>query len=116
MVRRNIAATSLKILWKNLYLVKCYDKLNMNVLTLSLWENFWWGLIYFYQFIYIATSPNFQEGRENEKFILSDKVVHISLSFSIYCLALAFEHYRQVYIVHSGLQDESLQVTISKLP
>ena len=38
------------------------------------------------------------------------------LSFSIYCLALAFEHYRQVYIVHSGLQDESLQVTISKLP
>ena len=25
------------------------------------------------------------------------------LSFSIYCLALAFEHYRQVYIVHSGL-------------
>ena len=38
------------------------------------------------------------------------------LSFSIYCLALAFEHYRQVYIVHSGMQDESLQVTISKLP
>ena len=43
-------------------------------------------------------------------------VVFFSLSFSIYCLALAFEHYRQVYIVHSGLQDESLQVTISKLP
>ena len=39
-----------------------------------------------------------------------------TLSFFIYCLALAFEHYRQVYIVHSGLQDESLQVTISKLP
>ena len=38
------------------------------------------------------------------------------LSFSIYCLALAFEHYWQVNIVHSGLQDESLQVTISKLP
>ena len=31
------------------------------------------------------------------------------LSFSIYCLALAFEHYRQVNIVHSWLQDESLQ-------
>ena len=46
MVRRNIAATSLKILWENLYLVKCYDKINMNILTLSLWENFWWGLIY----------------------------------------------------------------------
>ena len=48
----------------------------------------------------------------------SNKVANIFffLSFSIYCLALAFEHYRQVYIVHSGLQDESLQVTISKLP
>ena len=26
LLRRNIAATSLKILWKNLYSVKCYDK------------------------------------------------------------------------------------------
>ena len=51
MLRGNIAATSLKMLLKNLYSVKCYDKLNMNVLTLSLWENFWWGLIYFDQFI-----------------------------------------------------------------
>ena len=50
MLRGNIAATSLKILLKNLYSVKCYDKLNMNLLTLSLWENFWWGLIYFDQF------------------------------------------------------------------
>ena len=24
----------------------------MNVFTLSLWENFWWGLIYFDQFIW----------------------------------------------------------------
>ena len=46
MVRGNIAATSLKMLWKNLYSVKCYDKLNMNVFTLCLWENFWTGLIY----------------------------------------------------------------------
>ena len=30
MVRQNIAATSLKMLWKNLYSVKCYDKLNIN--------------------------------------------------------------------------------------
>ena len=51
MVRGNIAATSLKMLCKNLYSVKFYDKLNMNVFTLSLWENFWWGLIYFDQFI-----------------------------------------------------------------
>ena len=26
MVRGNIAATSLKMLWKNLYSVKCYDE------------------------------------------------------------------------------------------
>ena len=51
MLRGNIAATSLKILLKNLYSVKCYDKLNMNVLTLSLRENFRWGLIYFDQYI-----------------------------------------------------------------
>ena len=49
MVRGNIAATSLKLLWKNIYSVKCYDKLNMNVFTLSLWEKIWWGLIYFDQ-------------------------------------------------------------------
>ena len=54
MLRGNIAATSLKMLLKNLYSVKCYDKLNINVLTLSLWENFWWGLIYFDQFTYKA--------------------------------------------------------------
>ena len=58
MVTGNIAATSLKMLWKNLYLVKCYDKLNMNVLTLSLWENFWWGLIYFDQFNYLRNIIN----------------------------------------------------------
>ena len=49
-MRENIASTSLKILLKNLYSVKCYDKSNMNVFTL--WENFQWGLIYFDQFIY----------------------------------------------------------------
>ena len=50
MLRRNIDATSLKFLWKNLYSVKRYDKSNMTVFTLSLWENFRWGLIYFDQF------------------------------------------------------------------
>ena len=44
-MRKHNAATLLKILWKNLY---------MNVLTLSLWENFWWGLIYFDQFITLS--------------------------------------------------------------
>ena len=50
MLRRNIAAPSLKILWKNLNSVKFYDKSNMNVFSLSQWENFRWGLIYFDQF------------------------------------------------------------------
>ena len=36
---------------KNLCSVKCYDKSNMNALTLSIWESFRWGLIYFDQFI-----------------------------------------------------------------
>ena len=49
MLRGNIAATSLTILLENLYSVKCYDKSNMNVLTLILWENFRWGLIDFDQ-------------------------------------------------------------------
>ena len=50
MLRGNFAATSLKILLKNLnlYSVKCYDKSNMTVLTLSILENFRWGLIYLY--------------------------------------------------------------------
>ena len=59
MVRGNIAAHSLKMLWKNLCSAKCYDKLNMNVFTLSLWENFWWGFIYFDQFISDSISQLF---------------------------------------------------------
>ena len=35
---------------------------------------------------------------------------------SLYTARPSFEYYRQVYFVHSGLPDESLQVTISKLP
>ena len=58
MLRGNIAATLLKMLLKNLYSVRCYDKLNMNVLTFSLWENFWWGLIYFDQFTYSSFVGN----------------------------------------------------------
>ena len=51
MLRRNIAATSLKMLCKNLYSVKCYDITRMNVFAIGLWENFNWGLSYFDQFI-----------------------------------------------------------------
>ena len=39
-----------------------------------------------------------------------------SFFLSLYTARPSFEYYRQVYFVHSGLQDESLQVTISKLP
>ena len=35
---------------------------------------------------------------------------------SLYTARPSFEYYRQVYFVHYGLQDESLQVSISKLP
>ena len=52
MFRGNIAATSLKIILKNLVSVKFYDKSNMNAFTLSLWENIRWGLIYFDQFYF----------------------------------------------------------------
>ena len=38
MWRRNIAASWLKIVWKNLYSVKCYDKSKNNVFTLGLWQ------------------------------------------------------------------------------
>ena len=40
MLRRNIAASWLKNLWKNLYSVKFYGKSNINVFTLSQWEIF----------------------------------------------------------------------------
>ena len=46
------------------------------------------------------------------------KFAAAELSFfflSLYTARPSFEYYRQVYIVHSGLQDESLQVTILKL-
>ena len=47
MLRRNIAATLLKMLCKNLYLVKCYDITNQNAFALSLRENFSWSSTYF---------------------------------------------------------------------
>ena len=34
---------------------------------------------------------------------------------TLYTARPSFEYYRQVFFVHSGLQEESLQVTISKL-
>ena len=39
-----------------------------------------------------------------------------SIFLSLYTARPSCKYYLQVYFVHSGLQDESLQVTISKLP
>ena len=48
--RRNIAATSLKISCKSLYLVTSYDETNMKVFALSLWGKFSWDLTYIDEF------------------------------------------------------------------
>ena len=37
--RKDCADNSLKIVCKNLFSVKCYDKTNMKVFALSLWKN-----------------------------------------------------------------------------
>ena len=50
MLRRSIAATLLKIVCKNFYLVKSYNKTNMKVFAVILLENFSCGLTYFDQF------------------------------------------------------------------
>ena len=39
----------------------------------------------------------------------------LSFFLSLYTARPSFDYYQQVYFVHSGLQDESLQATISKL-
>ena len=38
----------------------------MNVLTLSLWENFWWGLIYFDQFIFLKLAGKKNKYKEKK--------------------------------------------------
>ena len=47
---------------------------------------------------------------------ISSFSIIIASFLSLYTARPSFEYYQQVYFVHSGLQDESLQVTISKLP
>ena len=54
-LRRNIAATSLKISCTNLYSVKSYDETNMKDFAFSLWGKFSWGLTYFDEFICKST-------------------------------------------------------------
>ena len=49
--------------------------------------------------------------------VVLEDIVMAKLAFlSLYTARPFFEYYRQVYYVHSGLQDEGLQVTISKSP
>ena len=53
-LRRNIAATSLKISCINLYSVKSYDETNMKVFALNILEKFSWGLTYFDEFSFVS--------------------------------------------------------------
>ena len=52
MLRRDIAAYSLKILYENFNPLKSYGKTNMTVFVLSLWEKYRWGITSFNQFTY----------------------------------------------------------------
>ena len=63
MLSENIAPNSLKIICKNRYSVKCYDKANAGVCALSQWENFSWGLTYFDQFI--MSMPEMMKSKYN---------------------------------------------------
>ena len=50
--RRIIQAYLLKNAYKIVHSVKSYGKRNLEILTVSLWKNFSWGLTYFDEFIY----------------------------------------------------------------
>ena len=78
MLRRNIAATSLKIPCKNPYSVKRYYKTNMEIVALSLWESFSWGLTYFDEFINIHALMN-----KNQNFINKKNIVLLMGGFAI---------------------------------
>ena len=51
MLRRDIAASMLKILCQKINPIKSYSKTKMTVFVLSLWEKYRWGLTSFGQFI-----------------------------------------------------------------
>ena len=51
MLRSDIAASSLNILWQNFDSVKRYDETNITIFALSLWEKYRWGLTSVGQFI-----------------------------------------------------------------
>ena len=54
MLRKDFAASSLKILCENFNPIKSYGKTNMSVFVLSLWEKTQVGLNFFWP-VYIAT-------------------------------------------------------------
>ena len=49
--------------------------------------------------------PPLGNEQPRQSLLPADSIFFLSFSIYMYCLALAFEHYRQVYIVHSGLND-----------
>ena len=55
MLRTDIAASSLEILYEAFNSVKSYCKTNLNIFVLILWEKYRWGLTSFGQFIYSYT-------------------------------------------------------------
>ena len=54
-IRRIIQASLLKIACKIVDSIKSYDKINLELLTVSLWKNFSSGLTYFDEFIFKVT-------------------------------------------------------------
>ena len=110
MLRGNVAATSLKILWKNLYLVKCYDKSKMNVFILSLWENFPWGLIYFDQFICYTVGIDISTLFEICKYVFTLCVQEVAKQVLFQTVKTQMKcsiklHFIRVYTVFKGKKD-----------
>ena len=63
-------------LWK--ILVKCYDKSNMSVLTLSLLENLRWGLIYFDHLQVCFAGPSMGNSADADQ-MSPDVALHLGL-------------------------------------
>ena len=77
-----------------------------------------------YNQVQLSSQTQFAKIKNKEVMVENQCVKHKKNEFRIkliYFFSLntakpSFEYYQQVYFVYSGLQDESLQVTISKLP
>ena len=103
-LRRTIAAISLNILCKNLCSVECYDKANMRVCQLSLWENFSWCQTYFDQFMLTAYIHNY--ATQNMVFVCLNLQDARSPVFFIYFFELLMKCLYLVktyFLLNSGL-------------